>query len=131
MNLDTSGKWLDGLSQFALAFFGGLIGALMRREASTWQTALLGAFGAGFFGLIVAKFCQATGVSDDMTFVFVGVSGWLGAARTMDFIERLLEKQFGIELPHIGVNPEVENNHKDGANGAHIIESREKEEETL
>lgn len=92
----------DGLAQsagqIALAFFGGLIGALMRREASSWQTAMLGAVGAGFVGLLVAKFCHATGVSDDMTFVFVGVSGWLGAQRTIDYLERLIEGRFGVKF---------------------------------
>lgn len=89
-------------SQAALAFFGGLIGALMRREASSWQTALLGALGAGFVGLLVAKLCHGMGVSDDMTFVFVGVSGWLGAQRTIDYLERLLEGQLGIRVEHEG-----------------------------
>lgn len=90
---------LESASQAGLAFFGGLIGALMRREASNWQTAMLGALGAGFVGLLVAKLCHATGVSDDMTFVFVGVSGWLGAARTIDYIERLLEGKIGMAMP--------------------------------
>ena len=88
----------DNLSQVALAFFGGLIGALMRKEASTWQGALLGATGAGFVGLLVAKFCHATGVSDDMTFVFVGVAGWLGAQRTIDWLERMIEQRTGVQL---------------------------------
>lgn len=90
---------IESASQAGLAFFGGLIGALMRREASNWQTAMLGALGAGFVGLLVAKLCHATGVSDDMTFVFVGVSGWLGAARTIDYIERMLEDKIGVALP--------------------------------
>lgn len=93
------GKWIEDVSQVALATFGGLIGALMRKEASSWQTAMLGALGAGFVGLLVAKFCHATGVSDDMTFVFVGVSGWLGAARTIDFLEQLIEARLGVRLP--------------------------------
>lgn len=93
-----SGKWLDTLSQVALAFFGGLIGALMRKEASTWQTAMLGAIGAGFVGLLVAKLCHAGGVSDDLTFVFVGVSGWLGAQRTIDYLERLIESKLGVKI---------------------------------
>lgn len=97
MNLDN--KWFESLSQVALAFFGGLIGALMRREASSWQTALLGAFGAGFVGLLVAKLCHAGGVSDDLTFVFVGVSGWLGAQRTIDYLERLVAAKLGMSLP--------------------------------
>lgn len=96
MNIDDN-KWFESLSQVALAAFGGLIGALMRREASTWQTAMPGAVGAGFVGLLVAKFCHASGVGDDLTFVFVGVSGWLGAQRTIDYLERLLEGRLGIE----------------------------------
>ncbi len=83
--------WYTGLGQVALAFFGGLIGALMRREASSWQTALLAACGAAFAGFLVAKFCRATGVSEDLTYAFVGVSGWLGAARTIGYLERLVE----------------------------------------
>lgn len=100
MNFEND-KWFEGLSQAALAFFGGLIGALMRREASSWQTAMLGALGAGFVGLLVAKFCNAMGVSDDMTFVFVGVAGWLGAQRTIDYLERLIEAKIGIKLPPV------------------------------
>ncbi len=92
-------KWFESLSQVTLAFFGGLIGALMRKEASTWQTAMLGALGAGFVGLLVAKLCHAGGVSDDLTFVFVGVSGWLGAQRTIDYLERLIESKLGVNIP--------------------------------
>jgi hypothetical protein len=97
MQLDGE-KWVESLSQVALAAFGGLIGALMRKEASSWQTAMLGALGAGFVGLLVAKFCHATGVSDDMTFVFVGVAGWLGAQRTIDYLERLIEEKLGVKI---------------------------------
>ena len=92
--------WYTGLGQVALAFFGGLIGALMRREASSWQTALLAACGAGFVGFLVAKFCRATGVSEDLTYAFVGVAGWLGAARTIDYLERLIETRLGTRFPH-------------------------------
>lgn len=87
------------VAQAALAFFGGLIGALMRREVSSWQTALLAACGAGFVGFLVAKFCRATGVSEDLTYAFVGVSGWLGAARTIDYLEKLIETRLGAKFP--------------------------------
>ena len=97
MQIDDN-KWFESLSQVALAFFGGLIGALMRKEASTWQTAMLGALGAGFVGLLVAKLCHAGGISDDLTFVFVGVSGWLGAQRTIDYLERLIESKLGVRI---------------------------------
>ena len=87
------------VAQAALALFGGLIGALMRREVSSWQTALLAACGAGFVGFLVAKFCRATGVSEDLTYAFVGVSGWLGAARTIDYLEKLIEARLGARFP--------------------------------
>ncbi|HWT36965.1 MAG TPA: phage holin family protein [Paraburkholderia sp.] len=115
MQLDGE-KWIESLSQVALAFFGGLIGALMRREASTWQTALLGALGAGFVGLLVAKFCHATGVSDDMTFVFVGVSGWLGAQRTIDWLERMIEQKLGVDLDGDGGVGTVKSDDTNGYN---------------
>ena len=92
-------EWYATCAQAALAFFGGLIGALMRREVSSWQTALLAACGAGFVGFLVAKFCRATGVSEDLTYAFVGVSGWLGAARTIDYLERLIEARLGARFP--------------------------------
>jgi len=98
MKIDAD-AWYTGLGQVALAFFGGLIGALMRKEASSWQTALLAACGAGFVGFLVAKFCRATGVSEDLTYAFVGVAGWLGAARTIDYLERLLEDRIGVRFP--------------------------------
>lgn len=92
-------EWYATCAQAALAFFGGLIGALMRREVSSWQTALLAACGAGFVGFLVAKFCRATGVSEDLTYAFVGVSGWLGAARTIDYLEKLIETRLGAKFP--------------------------------
>lgn len=98
MQFDTE-KWFESASQVGLAFFGGLIGALMRKEASNWQTAMLGAIGAGFVGLLVAKLSHAMGMSDDLTFVFVGVSGWLGAARTIDYLEKLIEGRLGVRFP--------------------------------
>ncbi len=87
------------MGQVVLAFLGGLISVLMRKEASTWQTALLGACGAGFVGFIVAHLCRATGLSDDWSYVFVGVSGWLGAARTISYLEQLFAARLGLKTP--------------------------------
>ena len=124
-----SDKWFESLSQVALAFFGGLIGALMRKEASTWQTAMLGALGAGFVGLLVAKLCHAGGVSDDLTFVFVGVSGWLGAQRTIDYLERLIEAKTGIKFDaDIGEKTEETNSYKPTDENKDTIESTEGKE---
>lgn len=130
MNIDDN-KWFESLSQVALAFFGGLIGALMRKEASTWQTAMLGALGAGFVGLLVAKLCHAGGVSDDLTFVFVGVSGWLGAQRTIDYLERLIESKLGVKLPDDDdVKSDVTNSNKTLNENKDTIESTEGKEKS-
>lgn len=63
----------------------------MRKEVSSWQTALLAAAGAGFVGFLVAKFCRAAGLSEDLTYAFVGVAGWLGAVRTIDYLQRMID----------------------------------------
>lgn len=116
MKIDAD-AWYTGLGQVALAFLGGLIGALMRREASNWQTAFLAACGAGFVGFLVAKFCRATGVSEDLTYAFVGVAGWLGAARTIDYLERLLEARLGARFPRYRASA-PDNTKTNGYNGS-------------
>lgn len=83
--------------QAALAATGGLIGALMRDEPGGWPHVLLGAVGAGFVGLLMAHMCHAFGLSDDLTFVCVGVAGWLGAERTITYLEKILAKRLNIE----------------------------------
>lgn len=80
-----------------LAFFGGLISVLMRKEVSSWRAALLAATGAGFAGFLVAHLCHAVDLSDDWTYVFVGVSGWLGAARTLSYLEAIFDARFRLE----------------------------------
>lgn len=88
----------DYVAQAALAAAGGLIGILMRDEPGGWPHMLLGAVGAGFVGLLIAHGCHAMGLSDDYTFVCVGVGGWLGAERTLSFLERYLLKRFNIQM---------------------------------
>lgn len=101
----TPHPFLREAAHVALAALGGVIGAQMRREARSLRTALIGGVGAGFVGFLVAKLCHATGVGDDMTYVFVGVSGWLGAARTIDAIERLLEGRLSLQVRPLGIDP--------------------------
>ena len=67
------------------------------RQAAAWPNS--GYWPIGFVGFLVAKFCRATGVSEDLTYAFVGVSGWLGAARTIDYLERLIEARLGTRFP--------------------------------
>lgn len=86
-----------GVGQVLLAFLGGLISVLMRKEVSSWRAALLAATGAGFAGFLVAHLCHAVDLSDDWTYVFVGVSGWLGAARTLSYLEAIFDARFRID----------------------------------
>jgi hypothetical protein len=94
--------------QAGLAATGGIIGSLMRDEPGGWPHMLLGAVGAGFVGLLVAHGCHALGLSDDFTFVCVGVAGWLGAERTITYLEKYLLKRFSIEP--VPVDPESKDN---------------------
>jgi hypothetical protein len=91
----------DSLTDYALqallAGIGGLIGSLTREEKGGWVHAVIGAMGAGFVGLIMAHGCHAMEVSDDLTFVIVGVSGWLGADKTIHYVERALLARFNLE----------------------------------
>lgn len=85
------------IGQVLLACLGGLISALMRQEATSWRGAILAAIGAGFAGFLVAHLCHAVDLSDDWTYVFVGVSGWLGAARTLSYLEAIFDARFRID----------------------------------
>lgn len=83
---------MTSVAQAALAAVGGLIGGLMRKEDTTLRESIIGALGAGFVGLLVAKFCHGSGMSDDTTFVCVGVAGWVGATRTIEVLQRALAR---------------------------------------
>lgn len=83
---------ITSLAQAGLASFGGLIGGLMRKEYATIGQSVVGALGAGFVGVLVAKLCHGSGMSDDTTFVCVAVAGWMGAARTIDLLQRTLAR---------------------------------------
>lgn len=96
---------LASAAQAALAAFGGLIGGLQRKEYATLGQSVIGALGAGFVGILVAKFCHGSGMSDDTTFVCVAVAGWMGASRTIDILQRAFARTpLGAKL---GVEPEA------------------------
>ncbi|QMV32364.1 hypothetical protein T2_00047 [Ralstonia phage Elie] len=117
MAFDPEGRFASDVGHAALAGLGGLIATLMRREARNWREALLGAAGAAFVGYLVAKLCHATGVSDELTSVLVGVSGWLGAQQTITVLadvlrERLTPGVKGLELPPVIAPPPDKNDPK-------------------
>jgi hypothetical protein len=89
-------KNINDFGQALLAALGGLIGVLMRKETGGWHWAILSAFASGFIGFLVAKACRAGGISDDMTYVIVGMSGWIGALRAGAFLERITLGKVGV-----------------------------------
>ena len=86
----------QGLEMILLAATGGTISILLRHEAANWRQAVLGGLGAGFAGYLVMHLCHAAALSDDWTAVFVGVSGWMGAARTLTMLEAIFDARFRI-----------------------------------
>lgn len=114
MNIENAFDRLNtSVGQVILAFLGGLISVLMRKEVSSWKAALLAATGAGFAGFLVAHLCHAVDLSDDWTYVFVGVSGWLGAARTLSYLEAIFDARFRLET-----KPSFEAGRTEGATDA-------------
>jgi hypothetical protein len=87
---------IAGASQGALAALGGYIGVMLRNEPTSWRHQVIAAVAAGFVGLLVGKLCHSAGVGSDMTFVCVGISGLVGAARTVGALTRLVERQLGV-----------------------------------
>lgn len=94
-------KNLTDAAQALLAGGGGVISALMRKDAKTWKEALLEGLGATFLGFVVAKVCRAFGIGEDMTIVFVALSGWIGAAQTSGLLQYTLSRKFGINLRQV------------------------------
>lgn len=104
-------KNLTDAAQALLAGGGGIISALMRKDARNWKEALLEGLGATFLGFVVAKVCRASGIGEDMTIVFVALSGWIGAAQTSGVLQYALSKRLGIDLRQVREELKEESNH--------------------
>lgn len=85
---------LNDIGLVVLAILGGAIGDASRGNG--WRHSVLSGVGAGFVGLLVSKLCHYAALPDDVTFVVVGIAGWLGASRSMQVIEALIEKKLGL-----------------------------------
>lgn len=95
---------IDLLGNAILAGVGGFISYVLREEDTngSWKDHLFACLGASFAGVLAAKLCRIAGVSDDLTFVVVGVAGWIGAANTLSLIERIITDRLGMSRPKEG-----------------------------
>ena len=82
------------------AMFAGLCGHLLRsmddEKPLLWKRALVEGASAGFVGILVLLACDAMKMSPEWAGVIVGVSGWLGANATIQFLERVILKKLGL-----------------------------------
>ncbi|PNU05866.1 hypothetical protein A8V01_14630 [Novosphingobium guangzhouense] len=86
----------------AVAAAGGGLGHVMRESDKgnkilRWRV-LLNMAASGFVGLLVTFLCQAVKLDDLWTGFVVGVFGWLGATVSIQLLERIVYKKFGIPL---------------------------------
>lgn len=93
-------KWWTRLTAYlTLAVVGGMLGHALRTldkgEKLSWVRSILEGLAAGFAGLLIFLMCRATGISEEMTGVIVGVGGWLGASATIRRIEPLVFQNLG------------------------------------
>jgi hypothetical protein len=99
---DHDPRWplVRGAAFTLLASIAGTLGFVMRQmhageRVGLCRTLIEGA-SAGFVGLMMMYACHAMGVSDDWTAVTVGVSGWLGAAASIQMIQRFVWQRIGL-----------------------------------
>lgn len=84
----------------AFSSFAGLCGHLLRTmddgKPVHWKRAAIEGASAGFVGILVLLACGAMHLSEEWTGVIVGVSGWLGANATIQFLEKVILKKLGL-----------------------------------
>lgn len=89
------GRHLFDLAQGLIAGIGGVIAALMRKEAHNPKEIAFAAMGAVFLGFIIAKMCRVGGFDEDVSTIITALSGWIGADRTTAIIETFVKARVG------------------------------------
>lgn len=93
-------SWIRFFGYGMFAMFAGLCGHLLRsmddEKPLLWKRAIVEGASAGFVGILVLLACDAMKLSPEWTGVIVGVSGWLGANATIQFLERVILKKLGL-----------------------------------
>jgi hypothetical protein len=95
--------WLGWLRTGANALFAGCAGALgyvMRtmdaHEKVNWKRALVEFFASAFVGYLSMLICRSMGMSFELTSVTVGICGWLGAAASIQVLQKFVWKNMGL-----------------------------------
>ena len=93
-------SWVRFIGYGTFASFAGVCGHLLRTmdegKPVHWKRAAIEGASAGFVGVLVLLVCQAMALSEEWTGAIVGVSGWLGANATIQFLERVILKKLGL-----------------------------------
>jgi hypothetical protein len=91
---------IRGVAYAVFAFVAGFLGYLLRTldagAAISYGRALVEALSASLVGLLTMWICQSMGLSQQWTAVSVGVSGWLGANASIQFLQRIVWSKLGL-----------------------------------
>lgn len=94
-------KFVEALFYFAFAGFAGAIGHIMRtlnaNKQFAWGRVVIEAGGAACAGFLVYQLCLAMDLSRHWTGVMVGVCGWLGSSATIQMLEPVVRRVFGVK----------------------------------
>lgn len=96
-------EWFTNGALTVLASIGGAFGYVIRTqdkgEVFSWAKLAVQALSSGFVGFLVALLCRAIGLDSLWMGPIVGVFGWMGAAVTIQVLERFVYDRLGIERP--------------------------------
>lgn len=95
--------WLGALRTAAFALFAacaGALGYIMRtmdaHEKVNWKRALVEFLSSGLVGYLSMLICRSMGMSFELTSVTVGICGWLGAAASIQVLQKFVWKNLGL-----------------------------------
>ena len=96
-------NWLSVLRAGAFSLFAACAGALgyvMRtmdaHEKVNWKRALVEFFASALVGYLSMLICRFMGMSFELTSVTVGICGWLGAAASIQVLQKFVWKNLGL-----------------------------------
>src|ERR1700754_4408205 len=92
-------NWIGYTRTAAYALFAasaGALGYIMRtmdaHEKVSWKRALVEFFSSGLVGYLSMLLCRSFNMSFELTSVTVGICGWLGAAASIQVLQKFVWK---------------------------------------
>jgi hypothetical protein len=93
-------SWLKIVAYVLFGACAGALGYIMRtmdaHEKVSWKRALVEFFSSGLVGYLSMLICQSMGLSPELTSVTVGICGWLGAAASIQVLQKFVWKNLGL-----------------------------------